>query len=66
MAEHKDGINVGFTKRYNVHDLMYYETYIWIQHAIKREKQIKKWYCSQKDALISKHNPEWKDLSGDI
>lgn len=66
LKEHRDGINKGFSKRYNVHYLMYYEAFSRVRPAIKREKQIKKWYRHQKDALISNFNPEWKDLSEDI
>ncbi|NQT76565.1 MAG: GIY-YIG nuclease family protein [Bacteroidetes bacterium] len=66
LYEHRNGINEGFTKKYNVHYLMHYECFVSILKAIKREKQIKKWYRHQKDALISKNNPEWKDLTGDI
>ena len=63
LFEHKTGYNNGFTKKYNVHYLMHYETFHDVRLAIKREKQIKKWYRRQKDELISKSNPEWKDLS---
>ena len=66
LNEHRNGINKGFTKRYNVHYLMHYECFASILEAIKREKQIKKWYRHQKDTLIERSNPEWKDLSGDI
>jgi putative endonuclease len=66
ISEHRDNINKCFTSKYNVHYLIYYETFSSIVKAIKREKQIKKWYRYQKDALISKNNPEWKDLTGDI
>jgi putative endonuclease len=64
LNEHRKGLNKGFTKKYNVHDLMYYEVYDRPMQAIKREKRIKKWYRYQKDALISNINPEWNDLSG--
>lgn len=64
LNEHRKGLNKGFTRKYNVHDLMYYETFDRPMQAIKREKKIKKWYRYQKEALIRKHNPEWKDLSG--
>ncbi len=66
IPEHRDNINKCFTSKYNVHYLIYYETFSSIVKAIKREKQIKKWYRHQKDALINKNNPEWKDLTGDI
>lgn len=64
LDEHRKGWNKGFTKKYNVHDLMYYEVVDRPMQAIKREKRIKKWYRYQKDALISNNNPEWTDLSG--
>jgi len=66
LIEHREEINNGFTKRYNVHFLMHYESFPRIIMAIKREKQIKKWYRYQKDVLIHKNNPEWRDLSEDI
>ena len=65
LNEHRNGINKGFTKKYNLHYLMHYECFTSILKAIKREKQIKKWYRHQKDALIERSNPEWKDLSGE-
>lgn len=45
---------------------MYYETFSRAMSAIKREKQIKKWYRKQKDDLIASFNPEWRDLTEDI
>ena len=66
LQEHRSRVNKGFTKRYNVHYLMYYETFSRAMPAIKREKQIKKWYRKQKDDLISSFNPEWEDLTEDI
>jgi putative endonuclease len=66
LFEHRNNVNKCFTSRYNVHDLMHYEVFERIILAIKREKQIKKWYRYQKDALISKSNPEWRDLSGEL
>lgn len=66
LEEHQSGLNKEFTKRYNVHYLMYYETLSKAMQAIKREKQIKKWYRYQKDELITRFNPEWKDLTNYI
>lgn len=66
LQEHRSGLNKGFTKRYNVHYLMYYETFSRAMSAIKREKQIKKWYRKQKDDLIASFSPEWRDLTEDI
>ena len=62
IYEHKKGMTDGFTKKYNVKNLVYYETHSEINEAIKREKQMKKWYRKWKIELIEKSNPEWKDL----
>jgi putative endonuclease len=60
--EHKNGLADGFTKKYNVHDLVYFEQHDDMNAAITREKQIKKWSRRWKLRLIEEHNPEWKDL----
>ncbi|HKI77969.1 MAG TPA: GIY-YIG nuclease family protein [Ignavibacteriaceae bacterium] len=62
IYEHKEGLIEGFTKKYNVKMLVYYEIHTEINNAIKREKQMKKWYRKWKTKLIEKNNPEWKDL----
>ena len=62
IYEHKKGMTDGFTKKYNVKNLVYYETHSEVNEAIKREKQMKKWYRKWKIELIEKSNPEWKDL----
>jgi putative endonuclease len=62
VHEHKHGLNEGFTKRYGVHRLVYYEYTSDVHAAIQREKRIKKWRRSWKLELIEKHNPEWTDL----
>ncbi len=64
--EHRHGITGGFTKRYNVHRLIYFEIYSDPETAILREKQLKKWNRSWKIELIEKENPEWNDLSAMI
>ena len=64
--KHKNNIIEGFTKKYNVHMLVYFEQYTNILLAIKREKQIKKWNRKWKLKLIEEKNPEWKDLYKDI
>ena len=64
--QHKHGIMGGFTKRYNVHRLVYFEVYDEPTLAITREKQIKKWNRAWKIELIEKANPEWNDLSSQI
>ena len=62
VTEHKEKINPGFTNRYNVNMLVYFETYSKILEAIKREKQLKKWKRQWKIELIESINPEWNDL----
>ena len=66
IYEHEKGINVGFTKRYNCHYLVYYEHFTDINHAIDREREIKKWRREKKNKLISSKNPRWKFLNNDI
>jgi len=66
IAEHKQNIIEGFTKKYKVHILVYYEVYNDIQEAILREKQIKNWKRSWKISLIEKSNSEWRDLYNEI
>jgi len=63
---HKEGIIEGFTKKYNVKNLVYYEIHLDINEAIKREKAMKKWLRKWKIELIVKMNPEWKDLYEEI
>jgi putative endonuclease len=62
IAQHKLKINDGFTKRYNVDKLVYFEIHNDVGLAIKREKQIKKWKTNWKKRVIKKENPEFKDL----
>jgi len=62
VHEHKSGIIDGFTKKYGVHILVYYERYEYIEDAITREKRLKKWHRKWKIELIEKSNPEWNDL----
>ncbi|MCD6332040.1 MAG: GIY-YIG nuclease family protein [Bacteroidales bacterium] len=62
MSEHITHKNNGFTKRYNVTYLIYYETFHSIREAIKREKRLKEWKRKWKEELINKHNPTWKNL----
>jgi len=63
IGEHKSKIVKGFTTRYNVDKLVYFEEYSNINEAIKREKQLKKWNRQWKIDLIEEENAEWKDLS---
>ena len=63
MYEHKHKLVPGFTSKYNVTWLAYYEQTPDVASAIAREKQIKGWRRSKKVALIESSNPRWKDLS---
>ena len=64
--EHKQNFGEGFTSRYAVHTLVYFEMHGDMAEAIRREKQLKKWKRSWKIELIEKTNPEWRDLWQDI
>lgn len=61
--EHKTGETAGFTARYHIHKLVYYEDYQDVWDAIAHEKQLKGWLRRRKVELIEEHNPEWDDLS---
>lgn len=63
---HKQGTIEGFTKKYSVHMLVYYEVYEQIAQAIAREKQLKKWRRNWKLELIESKNSDWKDLYNSI
>jgi putative endonuclease len=63
MFEHKNKLVEGFTKRYNLVKLVYYEMTEDVQSAIRREKQLKNWHRDWKINLIKQFNPEWNDLS---
>jgi putative endonuclease len=60
--QHKNDIQEGFTKKYGVHRLVWYEETTDIKEAIQREKQMKKWRRQWKIDLINKENPDWDDL----
>jgi putative endonuclease len=60
--EHKNKVYQGFSAKYGVDKLVYYETYEDIEFAIQREKQVKKWNRVWKAQTIMKLNPEWEDL----
>jgi putative endonuclease len=64
--EHRQGFVKGFTKKYHVKKLVYYETTGYVHSAIEREKQIKKWRREKKVALIEEMNPTWKDLYDEL
>ncbi len=66
VYEHKNNLVDGFTKKYNVHLLVYHESTENVQAALQREKAIKKWSRKWKLALIEKENPLWKDLYDEL
>ena len=64
--QHKNDQIDGFTKKYRVHRLVYFELHEEMTAAIQREKQLKKWRRAWKIELIEKDNPEWRDLYEEI
>jgi putative endonuclease len=62
LYEHQNKLIDGFTKKYNVDKLVYYETSLDIRSAIEREKQLKKWRREKKNVLVETLNPEWLAL----
>ena len=62
VYQHKHDLVEGFTKKYQVHDLVYYETTSDVNAAITREKQLKKWERASKIRLIEESNPRWEGL----
>ena len=64
--EHRNALTMGFTKKYGVHQLVYYELHQEMYSAITREKQLKKWSRTWKLRLIEEHNPQWNDLWDEI
>ncbi len=65
LYEHKNDLFEGFTKKYRVHKLVYYEETSEVYSAISREKQLKGLLRSKKNALVETMNPDWHDLSED-
>jgi putative endonuclease len=63
MFEHKKKLVKGFTQKYNINKLVYFEESQKVNAAIMREKEIKKWRRGKKDSLVNGGNPQWKDLS---
>jgi putative endonuclease len=63
VREHKEKLIEGFTSKYNIHILVYYESTSNVHAALDREKQLKGWLRAKKIVLIESMNPEWKDLS---
>ena len=66
VYEHKNGIIEGFTTKYNVQKLVYYEVFYDVGKAIQKEKQIKKWKRQWKLELIESKNRMWKDLYSEL
>jgi len=66
LYEHRNKLIEGFTKKYNLTKLVFFETFNRIEDAIRREKQLKNWHRQWKINLIEKTNKEWKDLSLDL
>lgn len=64
--EHKNSTTGGFTQKYSVHNLVYFELHQDMVSAINREKQLKKWNRGWKLRLIEEKNPDWKDLWDEI
>ena len=65
LYEHRRHVADGFTSKYNVNKLVYYESTTDVKAAIAREKQLKGWLCARKNALVEGMNPTWRDLSED-
>ena len=65
MYEHKHKLITGFSSRYNINKLVYFEETSDVQEAIAREKVLKGWRRARKAALVETMNPEWRDLSAD-
>ncbi len=66
IYEHRQKLIDGFTKKYNLTSLVYFETFNNMQGAIQKEKQLKNWHREWKTNLIESTNPGWKDLSEDF
>ena len=66
IYEHELGLIDGFTKKYNVNQLVYYESHPTLTNAVKREKQLKNWHRQWKINLIESVNKDWKDLYTEI
>jgi len=66
IYEHKEKLVKGFTEKYNVNKLVYYEQTPDINAALNREKEIKKWRREKKNRLVVNTNPLWRDLSEDF
>jgi putative endonuclease len=65
VGQHKSGAMGGFTRKYNVHMLVWFEEFGEVTEALAREKQLKNWRRRWKLDLIERDNPQWVDLFGD-
>ncbi len=63
VDEHKRGVNAGFTSRYRITRLVYFEEFTDIRDAIAREKQVKDWTRARRVGLVEQRNPFWRDLT---
>ena len=63
---HKNDFSDGFTKKYGIHTLVYYESTSDVNSAIQREKRLKRWNRIWKMRLVEQMNPEWRDLYDDL
>ena len=66
LYEHKNEMAEGFTKRYHLYKLVYYEEYSSPDEAIEREKQLKRWVRAKKNWLVERENPRWVDLTEEL
>ncbi len=66
LHEHRSHVVPGFTQKYRVDTLVYFEETHDVLAALEREKQIKKWRREKKDALVASTNPQWRDLGADF
>ena len=66
VYEHKNDLTDGFSNKYHIHNLVYFEITKDVDIALSREKQLKKWNRAWKVTLIEKSNPEWRDLYCDL
>ena len=62
IYEHSNGLIEGFTNKYHVHKLVYYECFKYVRNAIAREKQFKGWTRAKKNALVETKNPDWREI----
>jgi putative endonuclease len=63
VEEHKQKLVPGFTAKYNIHRLVYFEVFEDVRNAIEREKRIKSWTRAKRVALVESKNPKWDDLT---